>query len=556
MLTHLTIRNLAITESIDIEFKKGMSAITGETGAGKSILIDSLGYALGNRADSNLVRTGADRAEIVAEFDISNITSAINWLEDQDLSNGHECILRRTISKEGRSRAFINGQTVPVQQLKQLGNLLIDLHSQHEHHSLMQPETQRKLLDEFAGHMPLVNQVTEIYQQWRKLNKAVSTAKTQQEDKEAKIQLLSYQLEELENLNLQTGDIETLENEQKLLSQGEEILKTLGQVNDICESDESGVVEQIRYCVQAISKLQNPATENLGQQMLDIQILLEECVSDISSFTDRFELDDARLTEVNDRLSLIYNLARKHQINPQDITEFHQRIIAELSEAKASERSFEDDLERLSDIQSQYKNICQQLTTRRNQAAHHFSTLVTEQMQQLSLTGAKLEVKIQPLQSDRFAAFGSEDIEFHIQTNPGQPAGPLNKVASGGELSRISLAIQVICAENSQIPTLVFDEVDVGISGGTSELVGRMLRLLGNQGQVLCVTHQPQVSSLAHQHMKVSKHFTKDQTRTQMEWLDESDRTKELARLLGGIEITGQTLAHAEEMLNLGQIEH
>lgn len=556
MLTHLTIRNLAITESIDIEFRKGMSAITGETGAGKSILIDSLGYALGNRADSNLVRAGSDRAEISAEFDITHISSAKNWLVDQELINGNECILRRTISKEGRSRAFINGQTVPVQQLKQLGNLLIDLHSQHEHHSLMQPDTQRKLLDEFAGHIPLVNQVTETYQTWRKLNKVVSNAKAQQEDKEAKIQLLSYQLEELDNLDLQPGEIEALETEQKLLSQGEEIIKTLGQVGDICQSDDAGVVEQIRFCVQSINKLQNPATENLGQQMLDIQIQLEECLSDIGAFTDRFELDDARLAEVNDRLSLIYNLARKHQIIPDEIIHFHQSIQNELSEAKAFEQSFEEDLEKLNDTQLQYQNICKQLTTRRNQAASHFSKLVTEQMQQLSLTGANLDVKVQPLQSDRFAAFGSEDIEFHIQTNPGQPAGPLSKVASGGELSRISLAIQVICAENSQIPTLVFDEVDVGISGGTSELVGRMLRLLGNQGQVLCVTHQPQVSSLAHHHLKVSKHITKDQTRTQMDWLNENDRTQELARLLGGIEITGQTLAHAEEMLNLGQIEH
>lgn len=556
MLSHLTIRNLAITESIDIEFKSGMSAITGETGAGKSILIDSLGYALGNRADSNLVRQGAERAEIIAEFDVSEISSAKEWLVEQDLSEGNECILRRTISREGRSRAFINGQTVPVQQLKQLGNLLLDLHSQHEHHSLMNTETQRRLLDEFAGHTPLVDEVTVAYQQWRKLYKRVSDANTQQEEKEAKIQLLRYQVEELDSLDLQEGELDTLEAEQNLLSQGEEILRTLGQVNDICTAEESGVVEQIRYCSQSITKLQNSAIESLSQQMVDIQIQLEECLSEMNLFTDRFELDDERLLEINERLSTIYDLARKHQIPANELVNTHLNLKKELRQATDSGVSLEQDLARLEKIKKKYDRVCAQLTTRRHQAATHFEKLITEQMQQLSLVGAKLQVTLKPLQNDRFAAFGSEDIEYLIQTNPGQPAGPLHKVASGGELSRISLAIQVICAENSQIPTLVFDEVDVGISGGTSELVGRMLRHLGNRGQVICVTHQPQVSSLAHQHMKVSKLISNNQTRTKMDWLSDSERTQELARLLGGIEITGQTIAHAEEMLTLGQIEH
>ena len=556
MLTHLTIRNLAITESLSIEFQSGMSAITGETGAGKSILVDGLGYVLGNRADSGLVRQGAERAEIVAEFDVTKITAARAWLEAQDLSDGIDCILRRTISREGRSRAMINGQPVPLQQMKQLGNLLLDLHSQHEHHSLMDSDTQRRLVDEFAGHLPLVAEVSEAYQQWRLLNKRVTEATSASSEREARMQLLRYQVEELDRVNLQDGELDALETEQSLLSHGEAVIQALAEITDLCQSDEAGVMRQLRHGAHLLSKVPSPAVAPFADQLNNVLIQLDECLHDVEHFVDRFELDDVRLTQVNDRLSSIYELARKHQIQTDQLRDLHLQLKAELAETEASLGSLEEDQAALEATKQVYQNLCQQLTTKRTQASRHFETLVTEQMQELALTGAKLEVAIRPLSSDRFTAHGSEDMLFLVQTNPGQPAGPLAKIASGGELSRISLAIQVICAENSEIPTLVFDEVDVGVSGATSELVGRMLRHLGNKGQVLCVTHQPQVSSLAHQHMKVSKHHDNNHTKTGVSWLSPSERAQELARLLGGVEITHQTLAHAEEMLSMGQTAH
>ena len=556
MLTHLTIRNLAITESLSIEFKAGMSAITGETGAGKSILMDGLGYVLGNRADSGLVRQGSERAEIIAEFDVSKIASARQWLEAQDLCEGSECILRRTITREGRSRATINGQPVPLQQIKQLGNLLLDLHSQHEHHSLMTADTQRRLLDEFAGHLPLVEEVTEAYQTWRRLHKKVTEAANASTERESRVQLLRYQVEELDRLGLVEGELEALESEQTLLANGEAVIKALAAITDMCQSDEGGILNQLHQGTHLLNKVPSPAIAPFADQLNNVLIQLDECLHDIEHFVDRFELDDLRLNQVNERLGSAFDLARKHQVQSSDLLALHLSLKEELASMEQSLDSLEEDMQALEATKAAYQALCQKLSTKRQQAARHFETLVTEQMQQLALSGARLEVELRPLTSDRFAAYGSEDIVFLVQTNPGQPAGPLAKIASGGELSRISLAIQVISAENSEIPTLVFDEVDVGVSGATSELVGRMLRHLGNKGQVLCVTHQPQVSSLAHQHMKVSKHHDQNHTKTGISWLSPAERTQELARLLGGVEITGQTLAHAEEMLTMGQTAH
>lgn len=556
MLTHLTIQNLAISRHVDIEFNQGMSAITGETGAGKSILIDSLGYVLGDRADSSLVRQGEDRAEIVAEFNVRHIQSAKDWLQQQELDQADECILRRTISREGRSRAFVNGQPVPLQQLKQLGNLLLDIHSQHEHHSLLQTETQRRLLDEFAGHEPLVNQVTTHYQHWRKLHKKVKEAREHSGDRDARTQLLRYQLEELDQLGLSEGELTELENTQNLLAQGEDVIKTLGQVTELGHSEDGGLTEQLRHCINSLGKLDTPAIQGFFHKGQELLIQAEDWLGEMEHFADNFDLDAARLFEVNERLTAIYQLARKHQVLPEQLVETHISLKNELEQSEQSADNFEEDQALMDEAHQKFTELCAQLTTKRSQAARHFEQLVTEQLQQLSLQGAHLQVRLLPLESDRFAAYGAENIEFHISTNPGQPAGSLAKIASGGELSRISLAIQVICAESSQIPTLVFDEVDVGISGGTSELVGRMLRLLGERGQVICVTHQPQVSSLAHHHMKVAKLVQKNETLTQMSWLNNNERVEELARLLGGVEITNNTLNHAREMLTLGQTSH
>lgn len=555
MLTNLAIKNLAITDVVELDFKSGMSAITGETGAGKSILVDSLGLVLGNRADSGLVRSGAERAEISAEFDVSKIEEARQWLINQELSQGDSCILRRTISAEGRSRAFINGQSVPLAQLKALGNMLIDLHSQHEHHSLLNINTQRKLLDEFAGLTGLASSVASTFSKWKKTKALLDQALSSQAENNAQLQLLEYQLEELDRLDLQTDELEALEEEHSLLSEGESLLAGIQQVNSICSSDESGAVDQLRHSIQILDKLQSKQIAGYCEQLKEARIQLEETLSDLTNFAENFELDQQRLSEVDTRLTLIFELARKHQVQPSELVDHHQSIRASLEAFKHSDENLETMQADLMVLENEYFELSGQLSQNRLKAADQFAELVTRQMTQLALSGSSLKVELQTLDNP-FSLHGAEEVEFLIQTNPGSPFGPLNKIASGGELSRISLAIQVICAENSQIPTLIFDEVDVGISGGTSELVGRMLRLLGNRGQVICVTHQPQVSSLAHHHLKVSKAMDAHSTRTQIQWLEQSQRTEELARLLGGIEITGQTMAHAQEMLDLGQIEH
>lgn len=563
MLTHLNIRNFAIADQIDIELSPGMTAITGETGAGKSIILDALGYTLGNRADAGVVRHGSERAEISASFDISKIKEATTWLDEQELSEGNECVLRRIITAEGRSRAFINGQSVPLQQLKQLGDLLLDLHSQHEHHSLMKTDTHRRLLDEFASHQSLVDRVTSAYQAWRRLYQKLHQAQNQQQDQDARVQLLRYQIQELSELDLQPGEVESLEQEQKKLANGEQILTTCQQVSDLCEGDSDGfsnsLLTSIQQCSQKLASLDLDELTETRQLFSDASIQLEEAISNLSRFQSDFELDAERLQFVNERLSVLYDLARKHQVKTEQLPEKLKTLEEELEQLAAHESSLQEWQQQLEQLYQQYQQLCQQLSQQRQHAAKKFDQRVTEQMQHLSLKGAKLETRLTPLSEDRFAAFGMEDVEFLVITNPGQPAQPLNKIASGGELSRISLAIQIISAENSRIPTLIFDEVDVGISGGTSELVGRMLRHLGEQGQVLCVTHQPQVASQGHQHLRVSKELlegTNTMTRVKLEHLSEQDRIDEVARLLGGLQITDQTMAHAREMVVHGQLAH
>ncbi len=558
MLSQLTIQNFAITAYADIELAPGMTAITGETGAGKSIMLDALGYALGNRADSAVVKAGTERAEICAIFDISQVPDAGKWLKSQELQDGDEVSVRRIITAEGRSRGYINGQTVPLQQLKELGKYLLDLHSQHEHQFLMRSENHRKILDNFAGHQSLVAEVTQSYQQWHKCKKELQKLQSQEDDIQSKSQLLQYQLNELDHLGLQENELIELEQEQKRLSNGEILLNSLNHATRLLDGEDSeqGANQLVQQVLNLLEELSEPSLKDTTENLESARILLEESLDGICRFQNSFELDEARLAEVDERLGVIYDLSRKHKVKPENLYSTWNQLKQELNGLNSSQNSMEELEHNLEKLESRHLSLCQKLTSSRQKAIKRLDKLVSEQMQILSLKGAGLQTKLSNFEDGRFSAYGMEDVEFYIQTNPGQPAQPLSKSASGGELSRISLAIQVISAESSDIPTLVFDEVDVGISGGTAEIVGRLLRHLGKKGQVLCVTHQPQVASQAHQHLKVEKSQTKKDTHVQVSSLAESHRVEEIARMLGGVTITDQTLAHAQEMVSLGQMEH
>jgi len=558
MLTELTVSNYAIAEKVELHFNKGMTALTGETGAGKSIVLDALGLAMGGRADAGAVRHGAKRADITANFDISRIPEAQEWLEDHELDDPEHCILRRSISKEGRSRAFINGQPCPLSQLKELGGMLMDIHSQHQHQSLLRKETHRKLLDEFAGAEALAEQTKAAWKAWHQIGQKLEQRRQNADEAEARIQLLRYQVEELDRLALETDEQETLEQEQAQLSQADNVLHNSHQAAQLCSEEDTNAASLLRQALQQLEQLpvEVPALAETIQMLSEAEIQISEAGDNLRRFIDDYEADPARLAEVEERLSAIYQMARKHRITPEELPEFHQKLSKELDQLDGGEGSLEQLEVELEQQRAHFDGLADQLTEKRQQAAMNLDQRIAEELAQLSMPAVQFVSHLNRNQGEEPAAHGMEDIEFLISANPGQPARPLAKVASGGELSRISLAIQVVVAQTSTTPTLVFDEVDVGIGGGTAEVVGRLLRALGDNGQVLCVTHLPQVAAQSHQHLFVSKFTESDATYSRIETLDNQGRIDEVARMLGGMDMTKHTLAHAREMFVKGQATH
>lgn len=558
MLLQLTVSNYAIAERVNLHFSQGMTALTGETGAGKSIVLDALSLAMGGRADAGAVRHGAKRADITASFDITRITDARQWLEDHELDDKDDCILRRTISKDGRSKAFINGQPCPLSQLKELGGLLMDIHSQHQHQSLLQKETHRKLLDEFSGVESLAEQARGAWKIWNQTRQKLELRRQNADEAEAKLQLLRYQVEELDRLALENDEQEALEQEQAQLSQADAVLHSSHQAALLCTEDDTNAADLLRQALQQLEQLpiDVPALADTIQMLTEAQIQISEAGDNLRHFVEDYEADPARLTEVEERLSAIYQMARKHRITPEELTELHQRLSGELAELDGGEGSLEQLEIELDEQREQFNGLAQQLTAKREQAAAELDQRIAQELVQLGMPAVQFVTSLGRNSNDEPAPHGMEDIEFLVSANPGQPARPLAKVASGGELSRISLAIQVVVAQTSTTPTLVFDEVDVGIGGGTAEVVGRLLRSLGSNGQVLCVTHLPQVAAQCHQHLFVSKFTEQDATYSRIESLDDQGRISEVARMLGGVDMTEHTIAHAREMFVKGQATH
>ncbi|MCC4261489.1 DNA repair protein RecN [Pseudomonas aestusnigri] len=555
MLIHLAVNNYAIVDTLELELGGGMSVITGETGAGKSIMLDALALTLGDRADSGAVRPGADKADILATFDIRDIPEARQWLDERDLTqDDDQVILRRVITAEGRSRGYINGAPCPQQDLRALGEMLIDIHSQHEHQSLLKTDTHRRLLDEYAGAGELARQVQLAAQRCRQTEKALRQASQQSEEQAARQQLLTYQLDELDNLSLQDGELDELENEQRQLASADQILHSCQQVINICsENDAGSVLEALAASLSRLDafKSHSPQLGEASDMLASAQIQIEEAVGELTRYLDHFEADPERQQYVEERLSAIYDLARKHRIQPQDLPALQQQLIDELEGQQQQAADAERLQEELVAYQAHYRQLSEKLSAQRSKGAAKLAKAVTQEIQRLGMPGGRIELQLTPLDADSYPVTGLETVEFLVSANPGQPAKPLAKVASGGELSRISLGIQVITAQTSRVPTLVFDEVDVGIGGPTAEIVGQLLRQLGARGQVLTVTHLPQVAAQGHQHLFVRKQQTRNSTRTCIDQLDDNARVQEVARMLGGVDLTDESLAHARKLLSV-----
>ena len=554
MLIHLAVNNFAIVEHLDIELQQGMTAITGETGAGKSIMIDALGLALGDRTDSGVVRPGSDKADILASFDLSEIPEARDWLAQRDLDQDGPCILRRVITAEGRSRAYINGSPCPQADLKALGELLIDIHSQHEHQSLLKTDTHRRLLDEFAGASELARQVHLAAQRWRQTSQELQRLSSNSNEQRAQHQLLSYQIEELENLSLGDQELEQLEQEHRTLSNAEQLLGACRQVLDLCsDSDAGNVLSALSTSLQRLTAFpgHTGAIAETVSLLTSAQIQVEEAVGELNRFLDHFDADPQRQQLVEERLDAIYSLARKHRIKPQELIGLQQQLLDELDGLNAGDQAVEQLQSELEAFARHYQEKAAELSQLRQAAAGSLSTAVEHELQRLGMPGGRLSIELSETDGASPHPAGLELVEFLVSANPGQPLKALAKVASGGELSRISLAIQVITAQTSRVPTLVFDEVDVGIGGPTAEVVGQLLRKLGEHGQVLTVTHLPQVAAQGHQHLFVHKERGNSETRTAVSTLDKQARIEEIARMLGGVDLTEESLAHARKLVAL-----
>ncbi|GHE20975.1 DNA repair protein RecN [Halomonas urumqiensis] len=556
MLTELAIRDFAIVDHLELELANGMTAITGETGAGKSILLGALGLCLGERADAGSVRHGCERADLSARFDIDALPDARAWLTARELPDD-DCLLRRVVTANGRSKAWINGQPATIADLKALGEHLIEIHGQHAHQALLREETHLRLLDDFAGQREAVAEMAETFRVWQSTRRKLKRLAEDGDEVAARRQLVRYQVEELDQLALAEGELKALEDEQEELAHAEERLREAQFAAECCDHDDGGAATLLNQAIHRLSALPGGDRGSLAEaiaMLSDARIQVEEAARELNHFASNTELDPERLAWVEERLGDVHRLARKHHVMPDELTHLHHQLQSELEALSGSDQDLETLAAEVEGLSETWKEQARRVGETRRQAAKRFGKAVQEQLAFLAMGKARFEVEVATRESP--AAEGLDRVRLLISANPGQPARPLAKVASGGELSRISLAIQVVAARHSTIPSLVFDEVDVGVSGATAEIVGQLLRRLGESGQVMTVTHLPQVAAQAHQHLHIEKQAKRDTTLTRMAVLDEAGRVSELARMLGGVTLSDHTLAHAREMLDASQRPH
>jgi len=547
MLRHLSIRDFVIVAALDLEFDSGFSVFSGETGAGKSILIDALALALGERADASVVRTGCGRADITAEFTPHDRVA--RWLDEHAFDAEDSVMLRRVIDANGRSRAFINGTSATLAQLRELGEMLVDIHGQHAHQLLMRPDAQRELFDTHAGLVADAANVARAWRVWRDATQAIDAAKAHERELQLEREKLAWQLAELDKLAPQAGEWDEVSNEHKRLSHSANLIEGVrGALNALSESDDA-MLAQLGAIVSKLRSLADYDTA-LGDALASLEpaeIQLQEAVYSLSHYAQRVDLDPERLAQVETRLDALHSTARKFRLPPDTLHEEHAARRAQLAALDAAA-----DLGALEAAQAKareaYLADAKRLSKARAQAAKALGAAVTAGMQELSMAGGSFEVALVPLADG--GPHGLEQVEFRVAGHPGVPLRPLAKVASGGELARISLALAVIASAASPTPTLIFDEVDTGIGGGVAEVVGRLLHQLGRDRQVLCVTHLPQVAARGDHHFQVAKGADeRGGTVSSVVALDKASRVEEVARMLGGLEITATTRKHAKEML-------
>jgi len=554
MLSRITIHNLVIVRSLELAFGPGMTALTGETGAGKSILIEALGLALGDKTDNAMIRAGADQAEVSAAFELPAESPAATWLKQHDLAADGECLLRRVLVRDGRSRAYINGTPSPQAALRELGEILLDIHGQHAHQSLLHPAAQRQLLDAFAGLRDPAREVAERYQDWREAQAEHAALTQAGADRASRLDYLNFQIAELDGLACDADGLQALETEHARLAHAEHLLGDSGAVLAMLSEDEPSLQGSLNHAAHVIAELValDPTLTEVGELLQGAGIQLDEAAGALRRYQDRVELDPVRLREVDAQLGRLHDAARKHRVAPAELGDLLAALRAEAETLEHADSRLLDLARAAREREAAYQEAAADLSKARQKAARTLSKTVTDSMQRLGMKGGTFRVACEQ-QPATGGAYGIDRITFMVAANPGQPEGALTDVASGGELSRISLAIQVATAGCGSVPTLIFDEVDVGIGGAVAEIVGQLLRRLGADRQVLCVTHLAQVACQAHQQFRVHKLTDGRTTETRIDVLDPPARIDEIARMLGGVDITEQTRRHADEMIRRAQ---
>ena len=551
MLARLTIRDFVIVDALEVVFTSGFTALTGETGAGKSILIDALALALGERADAGLVRPGSERAEVTAEFDVGKLSVVARWLAENQLEGDEDMLfLRRTVDAGGRSRAFINGRTVTAQQLKDIGDQLVDMHGQHAHQSLTRRDAQRALLDDFGGLSGLAKTTAECHQVWQRIRASHLELSNNAAALSAERDQLNWEIREMATLAFEPHAWQETIAEHARLSHAASLIEAADAALDVLSESEGAAIAAVTSSLARLQLLTDvdPRLKEVTDALDPARIQLQEAVYGLRHYLQRIELDPLRLTDLERRISAVHDFARKYRLKPEELPALLARKQARLDELGGN-GSEEDLLAREQAAESAYMAIAKKLTAGRKKAAASLSSEVSASMQTLAMAGGRFEAALPPLAAP--ASFGLEHVEFLVAAHEGMAPGPLAKIASGGELSRVSLAVQVILARIASVPTLIFDEVDAGIGGRVAEIVGQMLRKLGTTHQVMCVTHLPQVAARGDQHWRVTKSTMGGAVRSRIDVLAPDARVEELARMLGGVKITATTREHAREMLGV-----
>ncbi len=555
MLTQLNIRSFAIIDALDLDIPNEMTVITGETGAGKSIAIDALGLALGDRAEASMVKPGGKRSDITATFNIANLPAVKKWLIKQELDEEDECILRRTISSEGGSRAYINGRPTPLQIVKTLSEKLIDIHSQHQHQSLLRQDEQRQLLDNYGQHHALVDEVFAAYTLWNTLNKEYQTLKNAADERASRIDFLSFQINELEELQIEENEWQTLTTQHAQFANAEKIQQAVSDSLNALTFNEQSISTKLEYVKQEVLSLTDflPQFSEVATLLDSASINIDEAIDYLRHQATDEPFDSNQFELIESRMATLLDASRKHRCKPENLDQVITSLQEELNPLINAEETLGDMENNITKALTRYDKSAASLSKSRKISATKFQKACIKIVTQLGMKDAKIEIELIPLDALTPHPFGNEKISFNVSTNPGSPFKPLAKVASGGELSRISLAIQVVSSNVTKIPTLIFDEVDVGIGGGIAETVGKLLRQLSQSKQIICITHQAQVAAQGNTHWLVEKQTQAKSVSTKISPLIKEEREIEIARMIGGLNLTAATKKHAKEMLHNSQ---